>query len=490
RVSARRVLEAWGRRARRGPGEGGGTLKAPLFTVPQILDATGGNLAAGPLDAGFARVVIDSRRVEPGDLFVAIPGDRFDGHDFIAAAVTAGAAGVVAAGNRVGGLSLPPETVLVAVPGTIEALGALAAFHRKRLPVRVVGLTGSNGKTTTKEMMAAVLSQRFRTSRNAGNQNNHIGVPLTLLALDETVEYAVVEMGMNHPGEIAVLAKMAAPDVCCITNVGPGHLEGLGSVEGVAAAKAELLDAAPEAVAVLNADDPRVRRMAGRHPGRVVLFGTDPAAEVRFHSLTHEPDGMAFSLRFPQAEARVKLGMHGRCMAANAACAAAVGYVAGVEPDAIVRGLSLCQPVAGRLFVKALRDNMILVDDAYNANPASMAAAMEMLCGLVTEGRCVLVIGEMAELGVDAASWHREVGRLAAAYQMDALYVTGPHAGEVARGAREAGMDPGSIVKEDKRTLMARLQTELAPGDRILVKGSRVAGMDEVADRLARFFKP
>ncbi|MBW1990042.1 MAG: UDP-N-acetylmuramoyl-tripeptide--D-alanyl-D-alanine ligase [Deltaproteobacteria bacterium] len=463
-------------------------MDKPLFTLPDVLAATGGTLASGPENASFSRVVIDSRAVKEGDLFVAIRGERFDGHDFIGKAAAAGAAGVAA--------SAPPKpedaagAAVVLVNDTTAALGDLGAFHRKRLSVSVVGITGTNGKSSTKEMTAAVLGQKFATAKNPGNYNNCYGVPLTLLSLAPETRWAVVEMGMNHPGEIALLAKMAAPDVGVVTNVGPGHLEGLGTVEGVAAAKEELLAAMPGKTAVLNADDPRVRDMASRYPGKVVLFGADQDAHVRFHSLSQEPDGLAFALGFPEGEVRVKLFFHGRCMAANAAAAAAVGWVAGMDPEDIRAGLCMARPMAGRLCPVPLRDRMVLVDDSYNANPASMAAAMETLCSLGEGGRCVLVAGEMAELGEGVADWHREVGRLAAAYQMDALYVTGPYADHVAAGAMAAGMEPPDIVVEDKQTLVARLQAELRPGDRVLVKGSRRAGMDEVAEKLARFFKP
>jgi len=458
------------------------------FALADVLAATGGDLVRVGARTDFPGVVTDTRGLEAGELFVAIRGDAHDGHDFLADAAARGAGAVIvdrAHADR------PLVCGVIAVRDTLAALGDLAAFHRRRHRPRIVAVTGSNGKTTTKEMLAGILERALgpgRVLRTLGTQNNLVGLPLTLLRLGPTEEAAILELGMNAPGEIWRLAQIAEPDVGVITCVAPAHLEGLGSIEGVAEAKAELYRRLrPSATAVVNADDPRVAASARVFTGRKVPFGTlDPATTAvgARGILDHGLDGTEFRLVVERQETPIRLAVPGRHNVTNALAAAAAAHALGIGIEAVRTGLEAFQPPGMRMEVTQLPNGITVLNDAYNANPASMAAALRTLAASRGRRR-IAVLGEMRELGREAARAHRELGVAAAGATLDALFLLGPHADEVRGGAEEAGL-PGEriTVATSHQDLGVRLAAYCRPGDLVLLKGSRGAAMEEVLRHL------
>ncbi len=433
-------------------------------------------------DVSFASVSTDSRNLKPGQLFVALSGLNFDGHDYISKAQAAGAAAAMV--QRAQDSALP----CLLVPDTLKGLGALASAWRVKSAAKVVAVTGSNGKTTVKEMLAAVLARRGRVLATEGNLNNEIGLPLTLLRIQDQ-EFAVVEMGANHPGEIDILTRIAQPDVALITNAGRAHLEGFGSVEGVARAKAEIIHGlGDEGVLVFNADDEWAglwRELAGARA--TVSFGFDPSADVSTpeHGLRSEwrSDGFysCFSARTPQGVLEVELGLAGRHNCRNALAAIAVAGIMGVGADEIRQGLAEVRPVKGRLYPVLGSDGVHLIDDSYNANPDSVAAAITVLAGMNgSSGRRFLVLGELAELGAGIEHVYRQLGELAREAGIDQLYAAG------AASAVADSFGSGGQGFENKEQLLEHLLQELRSGDMVLVKGSRAAGMEYVVNALSR----
>lgn len=422
-------------------------------------------------DASFSAVTTDSRRVSAGSLFFALSGVHHDGHEYVQAARAAGAVAAVVCREEAaaGGPSIVVDDVQL-------ALGRLAHTWRMQLPVTVVAITGNSGKTTTKELTAAVLRTAAPTLATPGNYNNEIGMPLTLLQLDEDHRYAVIEMGQGQPGDIAYLARIARPSVALVTNVTGAHLGGFGSMEAIAAGKAEVyasLDS--DGVAIVNLDDRFSGYWLDCLPacGRVT-FGTAAAADVRAEAISVGDDGCArFELVSGGARVAVALGIPGIHNVSNALAAVAVGTVCGIPAEDIAKALATVRPVGGRMAVRELSGGIRLVDDTYNANPGSVRAAVDTLCAW--RGRRVLVLGEMAELGAAAAELHREIGEYACRKGVDALFVTGSHASDVVAGF---GDRASAFATVDE--LVKALQAEVAEGVTILVKGSRSARMERV----------
>ena len=454
------------------------------LSLTEVLEATGGELRSLGRDTAFAGVTTDTRGIKPGELFVAVRGESHDGHAFLDEAARRGAAAVLVEPAHAD-QDLP--CTVVVVRDTLVALGDLGAYHRRRLEPRVVAVTGSNGKTTTKEMLSSVLEQAFGAGgvlRTLGTQNNLVGLPLTLLRLAGGERAAILELGMNAPGEIWRLAEIAAPDVGVITCVAPAHLEGLGSIEGVAAAKGELYRRLrPSATAVVNADDPLVAAASGCFGGRKVLFGSAAAqgATVRAADLEDRGlEGTSFRLVVERAEVPVRLAVPGRHNVNNALAAAAAAHALDVDIDAIRLGLESFQPPDMRMEVTQLPTGVTVLNDAYNANPASMAAALRTLAASRARRR-IAALGEMRELGATAASAHEALGAVAASVKLDALYVLGPHADRVRAGAEAAGLAAERItVASDHEELAAGLHAVLRTGDVLLLKGSRGAAMEQV----------
>jgi UDP-N-acetylmuramoyl-tripeptide--D-alanyl-D-alanine ligase len=447
---------------------------------------TGGELVRGSGEAELRGVSIDSRTLAPGELFVAIAGPRHDGHDHLAEAVARGAAGALVQCGRSLPEGLPAGFPLVAVDDTTRALGALASGHRAGFAGPVVGITGSNGKTTTKEMCAAILGEAGPCLRTEGNLNNHYGVPLTLLRRAPQDRSAVVEVGMNHRGEIAPLAAIVRPTVAVVTNVGTAHLEHLGSRDEIAREKGDLLAALePSGTGVIPADDAYADALAARVRGRVVRFGRAAGADVRAAAVAEEPGGHRFELETPAGRAGVRVAGLGETAIANALAAAAAALAAGASLNHVAAGLARHRPVAGRLERRELPNGAVLVDDSYNANPQSMEVALRLLAGAAGARRRIAVLGDMGELGVTSEKAHRETGRLAAQLGIDLLFALGSQAERVAAGAREARMSPARIVVgESHEEVARRLRGELAAGDWVLVKGSRSMRMERIAEAL------
>ncbi len=430
-------------------------------------------------DARFSSVSSDSRTLRTGDLFVALVGPNFDAHDYLPVAAQRGAVAAM--------VQRPVETPMptVEVPDTRLALGELAHAWRERAPARIVAITGSNGKTTVKEMLAAILSHRHRVLATRGNLNNDIGMPLTLLRLQDEA-YGVIEMGANHPGEIGYLSRIAEPEVAVLNNAGRAHLEGFGSVAGVARAKAEILEGLAEGgIFVFNADDPHAGLWRELAAGRSTLaFGLDPAADVRsppdslhieragdtFESVFEvECAGGRFPIRLPLA------GAHNR-MNALAACAAALAL--GIAPADIQAGLASMSPVKGRLCPVPAASGALLLDDSYNANPDSVVAAVAVLAAL--PGRRILALGDLGELGPEQKKLHAELGELAGRAGIEWLLTCG----ELSRHAGER-FGAGWQHFEDQDALVHHLEQCLDAGDCLLVKGSRASAMDRVVRSLA-----
>ncbi len=460
------------------------------WTIDDVITATGGRLLSGK-GAVFASISIDSRTIAPENLFAAVRGDRFDGHDFIPGVLAAGVKGVMVNASKADTLPLAQYEqdgiCVIAVEDTVAALGALASFQRSRVNIPVVAVTGSNGKTTTKEMIAAVLSVRFATLFTTGNLNNEIGLPLTLFRLSASHEAAVLEMGMNHPGEIDRLAAMCRPCIGVITTIGPAHLEGLGSMDAVMAAKGELLSHIESGgTAVLNADNPYCRRLAEKAAVDVFRFGLDDTANAHAADIRPEEDGTRFTLSLGSEKIEVRLRLAGAVNVSNALAAASVGHLLGLSAAEIAEGLASVRPVKGRMEIIRLETGVTLIDDTYNANPGSMAAAIGALMGLRGPGRTVLVAGDMLELGGESEKRHEDIGALAARSGIDQLYLTGQFAPAAQNGAVKAGMPAGRIRVDDKAAIIDSLIRFLRPGDRVLVKGSRSMGMETIVKGLQK----
>ncbi len=427
-------------------------------------------------DRPVQRVTTDSRSLQPGDLFVALSGERHDGHDYVLQAMTAGAAGALV--SRRQAVDLPQ----LCVPDTLLGLQAVAAAWRARLSLPVVAVTGSNGKTTTKQLLRSVLAVRGPVLATRGNLNNHIGVPLTLLELRPDHRSAVVEMGANHAGEIARLTELTRPDVGVVTQAGDAHLEGFGSRDGVAQAKGELFAGMRGGIAVINGDDlyaPLWQQLA-RNSAQL-RFGLQDQVDVQALHLqafaSNDVAGTQFVLRTPDARVTVRLPLPGRHNVMNALAAAACAVALGIDATEIAAGLERVEAAEGRLGWKTTREGARLLDDSYNANPSSLRAGMELLAA--QPGERWLVLGGMAELGGNAAQLHLEAGRAARQLGIDRLYALGPLAAEAARGFGEHG-----AAFDEVAALVAALKPLLNPTTTLLVKGSRSARMERVVQAL------
>ena len=453
----------------------------PLFTVQDIVRATQGALVTGDLAVPVTGASIDSRTLGVGEAFFAIRGYRLDGHAFLAEAAGRGAACLVVHSLHD---DVPANVPLVLVEDTTKSLGLLAAYHRARFSIPVVAVTGSNGKTTTKELIAGVLGTRWQVLKPSASFNNQWGLPLTLLKLAPEHEAVVVELGTNRPGEIAHLAGLARPTVGVVTNVAAVHTEFLRSLDGVREEKAGLVRAVPaDGWVVLNADDARVAGLTRDAAARVITYGRAATAQVRaVREAVEAARGVTFALEAGGARATVTLALAGRHNVVNALAAAAVGVALGVPLEAIARGLAEAQPVAGRCVWRAAGQVRIL-DDTYNANPVSLRAALETVTAGRGSGRLVVVLGDMLELGAITEEAHRDAGRAVVAAGAGELVGVGRSAFWAVEAARAAGLAEAHHATTFEDTV-AHLLKRLVPGDTVLVKGSRGMRLERVVDAL------
>ena len=460
------------------------------LTAAELAAVTGGRLHSGARDRRIERISIDSRSLSAGDLFIAIRGERFDGHAFVTAALAAGAAGAVvtkapAAPEAGHGR---PAPVLLEVRDTTHALQDIAREVRRRSGAKVVAITGSAGKTTTKELTAEFLAAKFSVFRNKGNLNNQIGLPLSLLELRTRPEVAVVELGMNHPGEIRTLVGIAEPEVRVWTNVGDAHLGFFVSADAIANAKGEILEGARGTdLLVANADDARVISHVSRFTGRTVTFGVSERADVRATDIQHRGlDGVAATMTTPRGHVHLSTSLLGLGNLSNVLAAAAVALDFGIPLDVIAERAASMRPAAHRGALLRLPGGVTLIDDSYNSSPAALKQSLATVAVATGSARKVAVLGEMLELGEHASRLHRECGRAAAEAGLDLLIaVGGDPARELADAARAAGLPEANVMHVGTSAEAAERALErVRPGDLVLVKGSRGIRTDTVVERL------
>ncbi len=461
-----------------------------LSDARTMAEVTGGRLVDGDPGAAAMGLCTDSREVHPGCVFVAFVGERWDGHAFLTDAVANGArvvlvsrydegvrAAIAAAGD--------PGASVVLVPDPLSAVQSLARHHRARLECPVVGITGSTGKTTTKDMLAGCLTPLGSVAATSGNRNNELGVPLTLLEAAPVTDAVVLEMAMRGPGQIAELADIARPGHGLVTNVGVSHIEVMGSVEAIAAAKGELVEAIPaNGVVYLNGDDVPSRALADRASAEIVRYGFSEGCDVSARDVVVGADGTpSFILVCSEGEARLSVPVPGRHNVYNALAAAAVALRLGVAPADLAPALFEMRLTGMRMQVVEVASGLTLINDAYNANPVSMRAALQTLADTATAGRRVAVLGGMAELGSMTDLAHFEIGQRVARLGVDVLVTIGEPGDRVADGARVEGMDPARVRPcGDVEAAIEVLDDVLGPGDLVLVKASRVVGLERVVE--------
>src|ERR1700730_10285447 len=426
------------------------------------------------------RISTDSRTIKNGELFVALRGENFDGHKFVEDVAKRGAAGAIVDPKWKG--NVPNKFALLRASDTLLAYQNLATYYRKSLSLKVVAITGSNGKTSTKDFCASVLRRKFRVTKTQGNFNNHVGLPRTILETTSEHEVGVWEIGMNHPGEVAPLAKIAAPDAAIITNIGVAHIEFMGTRDAIAKEKGTLAEAVgPEGTVILNADDPFSEGIAKRTRARVVLAGINNGV-LRATEIEQSASGSEFTILEGGHRCRARLSVPGLHMVQNALLAVAAGRAFGVLLEECAVGLATAPLTKARLQIKEINGVQFL-DDSYNANPDSMKAALRTLVELDADGKRIAVLGEMRELGAESQRGHEEVGEEAAALGVDQLIGIGEDS--IADAAEKAGLENSAVAKDASEA--AEMLSEIVrPGDLVLIKGSRSSRTELVLDEFAK----
>ncbi len=448
------------------------------LSLSQIAEYAGGTLTGPDPQRVITRISTDSRTIQAGELFVAIRGEHFDGHTFVEQVASRGAAGALILADWKG--TVPKDFALVRVADSLLGYQQIAAGYRRCLPLKVIAITGSNGKTSTKDFVAAALGRRFRVTKTEGNFNNHIGLPRTILEATAQDQIAVWELGMNHPGEIAALAAIAQPDVGIITNIGEAHIEFMGSRAAIAQEKGALAEViGAGGTMILNADDEFTESIAQRTRAKIVCAGVKSGA-VRAENITQSASGCEFTILEGAHRCRAQLPVPGAHMVQNALLAVAAGRVFGLSTEECAAGLASAPLTKARLQVREIGGVQFL-DDSYNANPESMKAALRTLVELDTEGQRLAVLGQMSELGVESERGHAEVGITAAELRIDHLIGIGELGGAIVRAAAKAGLEHTTIASDAKEA--AEILSDLvAPGDLVLVKGSRSARTERVME--------
>jgi len=459
------------------------------ISLKEVLGATAGILLQGEGETSFKGISTDSRTINEGELFIALKGERFDGHHFAIDALEKQAGGILIEEEKIRDIrwnGYRPKAV-IAVKDTLRALGDLARARRRQYRIPVVAITGSNGKTTTKELISACLETTFHVLKTKGNLNNLVGLPLTLLDLTDEEKIAVLEMGMNVPGEIQRLTEIAEPDVGLITNIEKVHLEGLGDLERVKQEKGALFRSMRrDGTILVNQDDPNVVDLAHSFPGQKITFGIKNPAEIMAKEIRPRgTEGTSFTLILGREVMEVNLRLLGKHFIPNALCAVAVASLFGVEIIKIKEALERFQPFPMRMEVIPLGAGKTLINDAYNANPKSMEMALETLVEVKGKGRAFVVLGDMLELGEFAEDAHREIGRKVQALTMDFLLAFGEWAPVVVETAVRYGFpSERAKVVEDHSEAISILKKGMREGDWVLVKGSRRMGMEKIVEAL------
>ena len=471
-------------------------MKAELsiaeLNVDDVLKATGGTLAGGRTETLFKGISTDSRRIVQGCLFIPLIGERFEGHDFIAAAVKNGASGFLAgkgSENRIGGKFA--NTTIVHVDDTLKALGDIAHFWRKKFRVIVVAITGSSGKTTTKEMLAGIAGLKKKIIKAQGNYNNLIGLPLTVLKINAQHELAILEMGTNTRGEIARLTEIAEPDIGLITNIGPAHLEGFKSVEMVREEKLDLFRNMPDSgAAIINLDDERLLVTDKDWRGTRITFGLKKDADVSAEDIeTKGMKGVSLTIRIGSFKQAITLSAAGNHNVYNALAAAASSWALGIDFSTICQGLMAFQPISGRMEIHRLKNGAFIINDTYNANPASFREALNTLRDLKGNQKSTVIMGDMLELGDLAEVMHEGIGSLMADTGVDTIYLRGRLSPATAAGALKKKMSKDQIVFfENPDEIIDRLASHVERGDWILVKGSRQMRMEQALEKIVEAF--
>ncbi|MGA1874623.1 MAG: UDP-N-acetylmuramoyl-tripeptide--D-alanyl-D-alanine ligase [bacterium] len=457
---------------------------AQCLSISDILAATQGELVSGRKDSPFHGISIDSRTIHPGQLFWTLKGDRFDSHQFTAEVMSRGAIGAVVGRDFSISPPWPQGRILIRVADRLQALQETAGYVRRKIRVPLIAVTGSNGKTSTKEMIASILSGQGRVLKTEGNRNNLIGLPLTLCRLSSDIHSVVLELGMNKYGEIRRLAEICQPDIGVVTNIGPAHLEFFGSLDEISRAKGELFEVmGPDKVAVINADNPYGRNMA-HLPDRVITFGLNDQADVRASDI-HCTDHLSFTLHLEDESMDIRLPCLGQHNVYNALAAAASARAMNIPLALIQSGLESVRLPPMRMARMEFRQGIMVINDAYNANPASMQLAIETLVQGKSEGRAFLVLGDMLELGEQAEKFHREIGRMIAGCPIEFLFTCGRLAHWIGEEALSGGMKENQVFLDLSHERIAKhLKDLLTKGDSVLVKGSRGAGMERVIELL------
>jgi UDP-N-acetylmuramoyl-tripeptide--D-alanyl-D-alanine ligase len=463
------------------------------ITAQEIATLIGGRQISGSPDVALGGLSTDSRTIAPGHIFLALKGERYDGHHFLTDAVNAGGAGVI-----VGlGASIPQDfatkgLVVITVASTLQALGDLALWWRKQWGGKVIAITGSNGKTTTKEMAASILSLTANTKKSPGNFNNLIGLPLTILSLEKDHRLAVLEMGMNRPGEIARLTQIARPDIGLITNVARAHLDGLGDLQGVVKAKGELLEVMSEdSTAILNGDGELYHQLAPTFRGEIVRFGLGNANQIRagnIKALGSRDQAFDMYLNNERVPVKIRLpGIHNVC---NAVGGAAIAYCLSVSKELIAQGLGEFAPLKGRFLVEDLNGGVQIIDDTYNANPSSLGAALQTVQKLRAEKQGLVVgFGEMMELGQESSKYHVDAGKQIADMGARYLVTLGEHGAHVIEGACQGGMERAQTrLAANHSEMIDALKANVRGNDIILLKGSRKVALDKVVEAIKDFY--
>ncbi|RLB12038.1 MAG: UDP-N-acetylmuramoyl-tripeptide--D-alanyl-D-alanine ligase [Deltaproteobacteria bacterium] len=461
-----------------------------MIRTKDIVRAISGKLVKGDKDITFSGIKTDSRKIEKGDLFWALKGERFDGHDFISSAINAGAYGAVIKGsytNKIlGSLKDAQDVVIISAQDTLRALGDLAGWWRNQHNVKVIGITGSTGKTSTKEMISHILSIGKKVLKNPGNYNNLIGLPITLLSLDSSHDISVLEMGMNMPGEIRRLTEIADPDIGLITNIGPAHLQGVKDIHGVARAKTELVEKiSSNATVFINGDNELLVKSASKYKKQIIRFGKNAKNDIKLERIvSYGIKGSIFRLSWEGRSLELRINVPGISSIMNALAASAICLYLGEPEENIRKGLLMYQGVKGRFEIIVLENDNILINDTYNSNPLSLKASMESIKDIKGKRGLIIGLGDMLELGDYSVHAHREAGRMAAGLNPELFIAMGSFSEEMIEGAREAGMSEHRLlISHDHEEMVYEIEKRLLKkGCIIFLKGSRAMALERVAE--------